>query len=94
MKTLKVLCLYAAVAACGTVPTPAPDPAPANYSCDTYCANALRLECPFAQPAPGDGATCADVCRSATSVVRWDLACRTTARTCDQVDECERGSPR
>jgi hypothetical protein len=74
---------------CGTFP-PTPSPTPSNYSCDTYCANALGLGCSFAQPAPGSDATCADVCRSAQSVVRWDLECRSTARTCDQVNECER----
>jgi hypothetical protein len=75
--------------ACGTVP-PAPTPAPVAYTCDTYCANALRLGCSFAQPAPGDGATCADVCRTATGVVRWDLACRSTSPTCDAINSCER----
>jgi hypothetical protein len=94
MNTLRSLCLWLAVAvagsgACGTSP-PTPSPTPANYSCDTYCENALRLECPFAQPAPGNNATCADVCRSATSVVRWDLACRSTSRTCDLINSCER----
>jgi hypothetical protein len=83
------LAAVTAPGACGTVP-PTPTPTPASYSCDTYCANALRLGCPFAQPAPGNGASCADVCRSATSVVRWDLACRSTSRTCDLVNACER----
>jgi hypothetical protein len=94
MKTLRTYWLLVALTlagpgACGTSP-PTPDPTPASYTCDTYCANALRLECPFAQPAPGNGATCADVCRSATSVVRWDLACRSTSQTCDLVNACER----
>jgi hypothetical protein len=48
------------------------------------------MECPSAQPAPGDGATCEQVCRDATSVVRWDLECRSTAPTCGKIDECER----
>jgi hypothetical protein len=84
-----VLSLAAASGACGTTP-PTPDPTPSGYTCDTYCDNALRLGCSFAQPAPGGDATCADVCRSATTVVRWDLACRSKAETCEQVNACER----
>jgi hypothetical protein len=40
--------------------------------------------------APGSDASCADVCRSAQSVVRWNLACRSTAETCELVNACER----
>jgi len=75
--------------ACGTFP-PVPVTPPTSYSCETYCDHALRMECSFAQPAPGNGATCVQVCRDATSVVRWDLACRSTAETCDRIDACER----
>jgi hypothetical protein len=96
MKKLKTMWFWLAAVpatcsgACGTLP-PAPVTPPAAYSCATFCANALRLECSFAQPAPGNNATCEDVCRSATSVVRWDLTCRSTSQTCELIDACERG---
>jgi hypothetical protein len=99
MKSLKSSCLWILwiatllVGALGACVTIAPAPTP-SYTCDTYCDNALRLGCSFAQPAPGNDATCADVCRSATSVVRWDLGCRSTSQTCEQIDACERrGTP-
>lgn len=94
LSSLLFILALATFPACGTVPpNPGPGPGPAPppaYTCSTYCDNALLLGCSFAQPAPGDGATCVEVCESATSVVRWDLSCRSTAATCELINACER----
>jgi hypothetical protein len=81
------------VAACACASTPAPHPEPdtsARGSCSAVCANELRLGCPAAKPTP-DGATCVAVCTNvqASGIIRWDLACRARATSCDAADACE-----
>lgn len=85
------------LASCGT-PKPRPDPGPfaadagtVDPSCAGICEEAFRKGCAWAAPTLG-GATCLDVCFTATSggPIVWDLVCRARAvrQSCDAVDAC------
>lgn len=72
---------------CATV---TPTPTPTSYSCETYCARAVKLECDFAQNTDG-GAGCVAVCQNVQDkLVKWNLECRSTASTCEMINACER----
>jgi hypothetical protein len=93
MKRLKAIWFWCAAipascaGACGTVP---PVPTPTEYTCETYCAHATKMECDFAQDT-GGGAGCVAVCQNVQDkLVKWDLQCRSTAETCERINTCER----
>jgi len=62
-----------------------------NPSCHDVCKRGEQLDCSWALPTL-EGATCIEVCQNVQSsgIVNWDLDCRVTAKTCNEVDECER----
>ena len=77
---------------CGTgpqpTPTPSPDAAP-HVSCVTVCQRGASMGCKWADQTPL-GAECYDVCQNAESFgLKWDLACRTNAQSCADVDKCK-----
>lgn len=59
--------------------------------CPGVCEHYQALGCPAGKPASG-GATCATVCQNAlaSGLVRWNLACRLAAPSCDAAERCER----
>ena len=78
----------------GPAPPPPPPPDPTPYpdaSCASWCTHAAALHCDAAKTTP-HGATCEDVCSNVqkSGVVAWDLKCRTSAKTCESADLCER----
>jgi hypothetical protein len=94
MKTLlnfAVVAVFPAMilSACAT-PTPVPTPTPTIYTCQTYCDHAVGMGCDFAQATPA-GAGCVAVCQNVQDrLATWDLACRSTAETCERINACER----
>lgn len=81
--------LLVCLVGCATVP-PAPTPTPTSYTCETYCAHAVSMGCDFAQDTAA-GAGCVAVCQNVQDkLVKWDLACRSTAETCSRINSCER----
>jgi hypothetical protein len=80
-----------------SVTPPPPDPeadgggldAAEPATCAGWCAHAAALGCAAAKPTPL-GASCASVCQNAQDVgVRWNLRCRSSAKSCSAADECE-----
>ena len=86
------LAFFATASNCGTgpqpTPTPSPDAAP-HVSCVTVCQRGASMGCKWADQTPL-GAECYDVCQNAESFgLKWDLACRTNAQSCADVDKCK-----
>jgi hypothetical protein len=84
--------LIALLASCAPItptPTPTPWPPDGGYSCATFCKRAGELGCPYAD-GTRSGTSCERVCLDVTQTLRWDLACRTNATTCFEIDGCER----
>jgi hypothetical protein len=65
-------------------------PATQSGSCASVCANMARLGCPSARPT-AKGAPCVEVCDNLqnSGIVKWDLACRARAESCEAADACE-----
>ena len=82
---------------CPIIPDPVepgpipPEPRPSGASCTTMCDNMRELHCEAAKPTAG-GASCEDVCENVQSsgIISWNLECRSSANTCEDVDNCER----
>jgi hypothetical protein len=87
---------FLALASCPGCPPPAPPVTPdakdaaTPGTCGGVCANGRRLGCAFAQNTP-QGASCEDVCNNLerSGVTSWDLSCRSVARSCAEVDQCQ-----
>lgn len=78
---------------CAT-PTPnpvTPDPPVTPATCESFCDHGKELGCEWVKPTP-EGTSCVAVCESVqvSGIVKWDLECRVKARSCDEVDDCER----
>lgn len=88
---MKVLLLLAAVllVSCSSVPVML-DAGAGEASCAGACSRLRALGCKASAPTPA-GVSCEDVCLNvqASGVLRWDLACRASARSCDAIDACE-----
>jgi hypothetical protein len=67
-----------ATAGCGT----GPSPVPTTSTCATACARGSALSCIWATPTPM-GASCEQVCSNADRIVPWNVACLTSASTCE-----------
>ncbi len=63
----------------------------AGYTCNSYCANATALKCPFSKPTHHD-AGCVEVCTNfqTSGIASWNLSCRTRATSCAAIDACEK----
>lgn len=59
-------------------------------TCETSCAHLADLKCAAAKPTT-EGHSCVEVCRNLvdTGLVKVNLECRSTAKTCAAIDECE-----
>lgn len=81
-----VLMLAAAMAGCRPPP---PKPLP-GATCGDVCRRLAELRCPGAGQT-AEGATCIEVCESIidSGLVPFDLACRSTAPSCEAMDRCE-----
>lgn len=80
MKRALAILIVLAAAACQPKPQPGP-----TYSCETACHRQAELRCEVSKPT-AEGSTCVDICKNAESGLaffRWDLACMTTAASCD-----------
>jgi len=55
-------------------------------ACGDACAHQCAMGCMWGKPTPRKGESCPDLCRRlmALGEVRWDLACFTRARACDE----------
>lgn len=63
--------------------------AASNATCSSWCKHAAALKCPSAAPTKA-GATCVEVCTNVQSgPVKFNLRCRSTAKTCALADSCE-----
>lgn len=58
-------------------------------TCATWCAHATALKCAAAKPTPA-GATCETVCGNTATPLKWNLTCRSSAKTCTAADACEK----
>lgn len=58
------------------------------YTCQTYCDHAASLSCDFAAPTPR-GDRCVDWCSNAQILRPWNLQCKSTADTCEEISRCE-----
>ena len=91
-RLLLALCLCSSCAGCPVQPTPSSDATPppvVHYSCITVCEHAAGLGCRWADNTP-DQAPCTEVCANAMAFgIGWDLACRTQAQTCVDVNKCQ-----
>lgn len=69
---------------------PVPPPEWIEGTCSEWCLNAELLSCPAAKPTRG-GASCTTVCENAqaTGYARWNLGCRSRAKSCAEADRCE-----
>jgi hypothetical protein len=87
---LAVVVLLATLAGCATTPVPPPAPIPGAPSCATACARLEELGCPAAKPTPAGG-SCVRVCENIedSGIIRYGVACVTTATTCDGADHCD-----
>ena len=62
-----------------------PKPAPAD--CKSTCARGEALGCDWAKPSPR-GATCAEVCESANTILPWNTECVNKSENCEQAAIC------
>ena len=86
MRRLSAL-LALSLSAC-MLPVPDPPPAPAPIAtCATACARGTELGCTWATPTP-NGTPCADVCAMASRIAPWNVACLTTATSCEAANTC------
>lgn len=78
----------------GAPPAPTTVPAAASVDialCPQVCTNYRNHHCPAGNPTD-KGVPCETVCQEAivTGLVRWNMACRTVAPSCDAAEACER----
>lgn len=64
---------------------------PMEATCQSWCAHASFLGCDAAR-ATASGATCEQVCSNFDGPLQLNLACRTSALTCEAADQCENAS--
>lgn len=63
------------------------------FTCEDACGRARELGCSWGAPTD-EGATCEAVCANMQQgILEWDLACRTTADSCEAVEACEGDTP-
>ena len=93
---LLTLILVFFLASCTFPPSPGPEPEPPNppvepATCEGFCEHGETLGCEWTKPSP-EGTTCVEVCESVqnSGIVTWDLECRVAAKSCEEVDQCER----
>jgi hypothetical protein len=77
-----VRALLVALALLGCAPLPPVPPTPGDASCGTACARARELGCRHGAPSPG-GVTCEQTCDALLEVQPVDLACLTSATSCE-----------
>lgn len=67
-----------------------PKPPTGDPSCETACTRARDLGCSWVKDT-AEGGTCEAVCKNVqdSGIVKWNLACRTQATSCAEIDLCE-----
>jgi len=82
-----VFAIVVALAGCGTVKPPHPEPVvdPTGATCETACARLHELGC------GGGGVRCVPACENvqASGVFAYDVGCLTRAANCVAADACD-----
>jgi hypothetical protein len=88
--TKRALGLWALLVCAACPPPKPPTPPPGEVGCADVCRHEADLGCEAARPTAND-VSCVAVCENVqgSSVVRWNLACRAQAPTCQAIDLCE-----
>lgn len=95
---LKIFFVLLMINSCTLPPLPEPvepepiEPLPdTNVTCEGVCIRAEALGCKWSVPTP-HGTTCKMMCEQIqnSGIILWDLECRSTAKTCREMDACER----